>query len=96
VDNSVVVDPWLQLVWFAAPQIEAAGSIDRAIECELLGGFGEDGGMLLVALRSMVPVSRGGTHPGDEATWLEMVSEAVADRQVDMEALRRVCELRGL
>jgi hypothetical protein len=75
-----------------APQIEAAGSVQRAVECELLGGLG--GGELLEMLIDAAPIERGGKHAGGLAAWLEMVEEIVAERHVDMDGLRKLCEGR--
>ncbi len=81
------------MLWMVAPQIEAAGSVQRAVECELMGGFG-DGEQLLEMLNALVPIERGGHYPGPLAAWLEMVEEIVAERHVDMDGLRRLCEGR--
>ncbi len=83
------LDALRELLWFAAPQIEVAGSIDRAIECGLIGGFGDHGAMLDL-LRSAVPISRGGEMAENEEQWQQFVAAAIEHRDIDIDRLREL------
>lgn len=73
-----------------APQIEAAGNFDRAIRLGLFGAFGD---VDLKLIKSLVPLSRGGTlvHPDADRDWADLVQGAIEVRDVDMERLRSMC-----
>ncbi len=82
---------WLfALLDMSAPQIEAAGSVDRAIECGLMGGFGAAGEFMVEGLRMVLPVHRGGVLRDHEREWDQLVSDIVRDRDVDMVKLRQL------
>ncbi len=74
------------LVAFVAPAIEAAGSVERAAACGLIGG------VLPAALLARVPASRGGAAEGGEVEWQSLVSWVVADRRLDMDRMRAECD----
>jgi hypothetical protein len=73
-----------------APQIEAAGSLDRAIRLELVSGFGP---MDLARLNSVIPLSRGGAlrHPDADKDWEAMVRASARNTGSDIEELRKAC-----
>jgi hypothetical protein len=74
-----------RLVSIVAPAIEAAGSVERAVACGLIGG------VLPAAVLSRVPASRGGSAEGGEVEWAAVVAAAVSGRRVDMERMRAEC-----
>ena len=71
-----------------APAIEAAGSLDRAVEAGAIGGNRE----VVEVLRRLVPARLGGkvTDPNADADWQKVVDEAVAARHIDMEKMRQL------
>ncbi len=75
-----------RLVSIVAPAIEAAGSVERAVACGLMGGS------LPAAVLSRVPASRGGSAEGGEVEWAAVVAAAVSGRRVDMERMRAECD----
>ncbi len=75
-----------RLLSIVAPAIEAAGSVERASACGLIGG------VLPAAVLSRVPVSRGGAAEGGEVEWAAVVAAAVAERRVDLDRMRAECE----
>jgi hypothetical protein len=75
-----------RLVSIVAPAIEAAGSVQRAVACGLMGG------VLPAAVLSRVPASRGGAAEGGEVEWAGVVAAAVASRGVDMGRMRAECD----
>jgi hypothetical protein len=75
-----------RLVSIVAPAIEAAGSVERAVACGLIGG------VLVPGVLSRVPASRGGSAEGGEVEWASVVAAAVAERRVDMDRMRAECE----
>jgi hypothetical protein len=74
-----------RLVSIVAPAIEAAGSVQRAAACGLIGGS------LPAAVLSRIPASRGGSVEGGEVEWAAVVAGAVSGRRVDMERMRAEC-----
>jgi hypothetical protein len=73
-----------------APQIEAAGSLDRAVQLGLVNAFGS---VDLAKLKAVIPLSRGGTlnHPDADKDWEAMVQGAARKNGSDIEQLRKAC-----
>jgi hypothetical protein len=73
----------------AAPGIEAAGNLDRAVRLGIVDGSPDVIGLL----REIVPISRGGNldHRDAERDWIQLVRSCVCERKLDMEALRKQC-----
>ncbi len=75
-----------RIVSLIAPAIEAAGSVQRAVACGLMGG------VLPVGVLSGVPLSRGGDGDVGEVEWAAVVAAAVAERGSDVGRMRAECD----
>lgn len=71
----------------AAPSIEAAGSLQNELQLDLISGCPE----AIERLRSVVPISRGGTmcHPGADEEWQSALDASIKERSIHLEGLRR-------
>ncbi len=76
----------VRIVCLVAPVIEAAGSVERAVACGMMGG------VLPVGVLSRVPVSRGGAGDVGEVEWAAVVAAAVAARGADVGRMRAECD----
>ncbi len=64
--------------------VEAAGTVDRAVELGLIGG--EETAVMASGIRDVIPVSRGGdsSDPDAEDKWATLLATALLERGFDV------------
>lgn len=75
---------------FAAPSIEAAGSLQNALRLGIIGGSPD----MVAELHSLTPASRGGSlkRPDAERQWQRAVKAGLRAQGKSLEAVKRLVE----